>query len=529
VKNMTDVPGQLRRPLVDADPQTVLRSVLCAGRQFVIQVGANDGVRDDPLHSIITNNPQVNGILIEPLPFYFAQLRGTYAGALDRMCLLNCAISASDTRGMLYFIDAAIANEMDGDGPPNGWAHGQGSFSQDVIVHWIRQNAFRGPNYVANLPRYLEAIRGAPVDCLTLDTICRQRGVQHVDALVIDVQGHELDVLQGLSRSTVRPAYIYYEDDLGRESETIAALLIGWGYEFVCGHANKLWHLAGSSAARTGHRSAHFAPVQAGPDGSVPRVVDVLVTTCCLRDLTTWSHLSELILRYVGARRIRLIVPEADVAAFLAVTCPVVEVISENKILPDLNLAAVAERLPVALRHRAGWYLQQFLKIAACAQAAPDEIVLIWDADTAPIRPLQFVGERGQLSYYISGEWHAPYFETLKSVTGLERVAQFSFIAQCFPARACWVQELISTIEQRQGCFWAEAILRALRGVSPSEFSEYETLGQFVFSRYPSQMEFRHGGWERFGNRVFSNPANFRRFTDLDYFAFEQWDPGPQP
>src|ERR1043165_5999095 len=44
---------------------------------FFIQVGANDGIVDDPLRDLIVNN-RLHGLLIEPLPDIFTRLKHNY-------------------------------------------------------------------------------------------------------------------------------------------------------------------------------------------------------------------------------------------------------------------------------------------------------------------------------------------------------------------------------------------------------------------------------------------------------------------
>ena len=42
----------------------------------------------------------------------------------------------------LYFIPPKVADQMNGDGPFNNWAHGQGSFNLDVVIYCIKKNIF---------------------------------------------------------------------------------------------------------------------------------------------------------------------------------------------------------------------------------------------------------------------------------------------------------------------------------------------------------------------------------------------------
>ncbi len=227
------------------DGQKLLQNQLKTGQATVIQVGANGGTVDDPLTNIITHNSAISAYLIEPLPYYCGLLRETHRARQDRVRVINTAISDKSEQRDFYYVDEAIADEMDGEGPPNKWAHGQGSFTKDTIIYWIQQNRFRGPMYVNNIDRYLAAIKSIRLQTQPLSAIIADNKLSKIDALIIDVQGHELPVLQSCDLSCNKPQYILYEDDLQKDSLPIARLLLSHGYRFVGGNTDKLWQLAG--------------------------------------------------------------------------------------------------------------------------------------------------------------------------------------------------------------------------------------------------------------------------------------------
>src|SRR5262249_35234617 len=61
---------------------------------FFVQVGANDGVRSDPLRSLVLEH-RLAGLLIEPLPDQYARLRENYAGQ-PQLRFENCAVAEHD-------------------------------------------------------------------------------------------------------------------------------------------------------------------------------------------------------------------------------------------------------------------------------------------------------------------------------------------------------------------------------------------------------------------------------------------------
>jgi FkbM family methyltransferase len=205
----------------------------------LIQVGANDGVMCDPLRRYLARDGERNirAVLVEPVPFYYAKLGDLYAG-YPNITVLNVACGASRGRAPLYFIEPSVADQMNGDGPSNNWAHGQGSFDRNVVEYWIERNRFRGEDYVRNMARYLQSIVAIDVEIIRLAEI-EMSGENDNLLLVIDVQGFELDVIRGIDWSHP-PAYIIVEDDLNKAGP-IGKYLSARGYFYLCGRIDKVF------------------------------------------------------------------------------------------------------------------------------------------------------------------------------------------------------------------------------------------------------------------------------------------------
>jgi FkbM family methyltransferase len=211
-----------------------------SGKQArVIQVGANDGIMCDPLRRYLVHstNQNIRAALVEPIPFYYTKLENLYADN-SNITVVNAACGASRGRAPLYFIEPSVADQMNGDGPPNNWAHGQGSFDPNVVKYWIERNRFRGEDYVQNIDNYIEAIKSINVEIIRLSDIEMSRQNDNL-LLVIDVQGFELDVIRGIDWNHP-PAYIVVEDDLNK-SGPIDEYLSSRGYFFLCGRIDKVY------------------------------------------------------------------------------------------------------------------------------------------------------------------------------------------------------------------------------------------------------------------------------------------------
>jgi len=256
--------------------------------------------------------------------------------------------------------------------------------------------------------------------------------------------------------------------------------------------------------------------------------IGVVVSVCAKRDADVWAVAAPQIARFISASRYIVIVPDGDVAVFRACTPSVFDVVAESIYVAEF-LAQLGTIQQLA-GQRTGWYLQQFIKLAFLRSAAPDELVLIWDADTIPLRPLHFLNADGTLNFYRGEEFHAPYFSAIAKLAGQTRLTDRSFIAQCFPIYGRWAAEFFGHIEVRHATGWANALLDCIDFAEPSGFSEYETLGTFLTHTHPNEMRLASGSWDRRG-RAYTGEAQMlhwrcfhRPLRRLDFVAYEKWD-----
>ena len=186
--------------------------------------------------------------------------------------------------------------------------------------------------------------------------------------------------------------------------------------------------------------------------------------------------------------------------------------------------------LPINKKSQYGWYLQQFIKLLAMKDNDSSAVVLIWDADTAPIKKLNFVDSSGKLIYYKSTENHTPYFETIYKLTALNKKVSFSFIAQCFPMKVSWLNEFCTLLEEKFHLPWVEAILSQIDFDAPNSFSEYETLGTFISHHHEDEVIYTDKPWWRLGNTLINHVAflSIKKADELadqyDFISFEKWE-----
>lgn len=188
---------------------------------MLVQVGANDGRLDDPLHEIVATN-RWRGILIEPLPWAFARLKETYA-ARQGLHFVRAAIS--DRRGtcVLWCLPRQMAETAEWDL----------SVLATTRRHLFTHELCCDRNEALRFEKFLRPVE---VPCMTLNDIAQQYAVSHIDLLQIDVQGHECEVLNSLDFSRIRPKFVNYEHVLLEDRDRLCRrLLEGHGYRLTPG------------------------------------------------------------------------------------------------------------------------------------------------------------------------------------------------------------------------------------------------------------------------------------------------------
>lgn len=230
--------------------------------------------------------------------------------------------------------------------------------------------------------------------------------------------------------------------------------------------------------------------------------------------------------KHGGAEAITIVVPASQVTEFRSTRCGSHEVLSEDDILPGWPLGRVRSQLG-RRADRAGWYLQQFLKLAF-GVARGVEWYVIWDADTVMLRRPAFESADGRVLMNAAREHHRPYFDTFRRLFGEDPVLHASVVSQYMLIDTSVVRQMFAEIEARHRCGWVEAILGNLPGRSPSEFSEYETYANYLERRRPGAVTLTRERWFRYGSEIV--PADRRNelasiertFARYAYVSFER-------
>lgn len=222
---------------------------------------------------------------------------------------------------------------------------------------------------------------------------------------------------------------------------------------------------------------------------------------------------------------IHLVVPGRQVDSFRQRIGVGRAIHAEEDVLPEWPLSRIRSFLP-RFPGRAGWYLQQFLKLQFGEHASLPHYV-IWDADTVMLRKPLY-GHQGRFLFNTAREHHPPYFDTYRRLFGAEPPLHRSVISQYMLIDTQLSGKMKAFIEQRRGLPWVDAVMRQLPGLDPSEFSEFETYANFVAWQCPSAVELCKLRWFRYGAQIVEPSPNLtvakleKIFRHYHLVAFER-------
>jgi FkbM family methyltransferase len=167
-------------------PYLVKEAVEAGEPFFFVQVGASDGLLDDPLRPLITQYA-LPGLLIEPLPDVYTRLVRRYEGH-SQLRFENVAVSTRPGPFTIYRVreDAPLSPYMQ-------------LLASHRRSHLIKEG-------VAD--RYIEAVE---VPAVTLGQLLARHGIREVSLLVVDTEGHDYDIVKSALSSGVLPRIVNYE------------------------------------------------------------------------------------------------------------------------------------------------------------------------------------------------------------------------------------------------------------------------------------------------------------------------------
>lgn len=191
---------------------------------YFIQVGANDGVGNDPFVDVL-NRFRWRGICIEPQPAPFASLKKHYEGN-ERVIVENAAIAEQSGTEIMFRISFSEEN----------WASRLTSLRREVLEKQIEcgyvESKARAHGIVPPADK-ATWISEVSVSTITFSDLLKKHVFPRVDALLLDVEGYEWPVLRQFDFTNHKPTFVALERMHLSPSDRakIVHLLAGHGYQ----------------------------------------------------------------------------------------------------------------------------------------------------------------------------------------------------------------------------------------------------------------------------------------------------------
>ena len=176
---------------------------LSKGSSFhVIQIGANDGIFNDPIHKFIKRDGW-KGVLLEPQKHVFQTYLSKIYQKNKGIYPIHAAIAAEDGTQKLYKI--GFSNMR--------WATGLASFKKENLERAFSSGYVEKQCLKHNipLPSPEEYITSEEIKTISPDTLLREYNISHIDLLHIDTEGFDFEVIRLFDIQNTQPKAIVFE------------------------------------------------------------------------------------------------------------------------------------------------------------------------------------------------------------------------------------------------------------------------------------------------------------------------------
>ncbi|UZD22223.1 FkbM family methyltransferase [Algoriphagus halophytocola] len=172
---------------------------------YVIQVGANDGITNDPIHKFIKRD-RWKGVLLEPQPEVFRESLSKIYKNHPGLTPICAAIGYNDGSQKLYKIGFSTMR----------WATGLASFSEEKIKSLfdegiVQKNCEKNGLEIPSDPD--QQITSEEVKVISPETLIKTYSIHQIDLLQIDAEGFDLEVVKMFDVKKTKPNAIIFENE----------------------------------------------------------------------------------------------------------------------------------------------------------------------------------------------------------------------------------------------------------------------------------------------------------------------------
>lgn len=159
-----------------------------------LQIGSNNGSNGDPLNHFIKSK-KWDGILIEPIPYLFEELKKNYNGHHQHLAYENYAVGLTNGTSKFYRLQKSdLENEL-----PE-WYDQLGSFNKDVVV-----------KHKPYIPYFDDLFIEDEVKTITIKDLIAKHKVSSLNILHIDTEGFDHEIIKMIPFNTLKIDLILFE------------------------------------------------------------------------------------------------------------------------------------------------------------------------------------------------------------------------------------------------------------------------------------------------------------------------------
>jgi len=190
----------------------IINNLSISKRIYFIQIGANDGMYNDPLYKFIRRD-NWEGILVEPQKKIFERLTYNYRN-MKNLVFENVAVCNENGLKPLFKISFSDAN----------WASSISSFRKEDVealinTGYVDRNATEeGIKVPIDKQKYITI---EDVECVTFNELVKKYNVKEIDLLMIDAEGYDFEIIKMINFDEIYPSHIFYEHSHFTKNEKI--------------------------------------------------------------------------------------------------------------------------------------------------------------------------------------------------------------------------------------------------------------------------------------------------------------------
>ncbi len=185
-----------------------------------IQIGANDGLRNDPVRDFIVRYDW-SGVLVEPLPYSYQSLVTNYQYLSEkRIHFENVAIGEDDQPDLDFWSYKSSFLENLSHEQKEGYRR-KSSFSKEHLLKFLPEGSVLE-----------ETIESIPVKIISVKTLINkyQMDEKNLHMLAVDAEGFDHLIIETTLKDKIRPKVIYFESHHSEDNDPFFHKLREFGY-----------------------------------------------------------------------------------------------------------------------------------------------------------------------------------------------------------------------------------------------------------------------------------------------------------